>query len=108
MIVLKIKEICKKRGFNSKILERASPYKEIRDGYLKMLSSFFTGIPLFMFEENNNKKYSQERKIEILRIIEKDYEKIFDDYLEEIKQKYPENIWKIESKGDKNEKEEKK
>ena len=91
MIMFKIKEISKKERFNSEILERASPFKEIRDGYIKMLSSFWPGIPLLMFEENNNsKKYSQERKMETLKIIEKKFEENFRDYLKGVKQKYPE------------------
>ena len=64
-----------------------------------MLSSFWPGISLFMFKENNN-TYSQEKKLKTLKIIEMRFEKIFRDYLKNVKQKYPENVWKI-IKGDK-------
>jgi len=97
-IMFKIMEISKKERFNSKILERASPFKKIREGYIKILSSFLTGISPFMFEENkNSRKYSQKKKMETLKIIELHFEKIFRDYLRNIKGKYPENVWKIEN-----------
>ncbi len=102
-ILLKTKEVCKQREFDQNIFDsRAPPSKmkrEIREEYMKMLSSFLSVIPLFMFEDNNNsKKYPQEKVMKTLRIIEKDYEKTFGDYLEGIKRRYPEDIWKIKSK----------
>lgn len=105
-LLFKIKEISKQEEFDATIFDsRASPSKltklrkEIREGYIKIVSSFWPGIPLFMFENNNSKKYSQERKMETLKIIEMRFEEIFRDYLREIKDKYKdqESIWKIES-----------
>jgi len=101
-LLFKIKEISKQEGFDSTIFaSRASPSKlkkEIREGYIKILSSFWPGIPLLMFEENNN-RHSQEEKLKMLKIIEMRWEKIFRDYLRNIKDKYKnqETIWKIKN-----------
>ncbi|PIV14090.1 hypothetical protein COS44_00930 [bacterium (Candidatus Gribaldobacteria) CG03_land_8_20_14_0_80_36_40] len=101
-LLFKIKKISKQEGFDSTIFaSRASPSKlkkEIREGYIKILSSFWPGIPLLMFEENNN-RHSQEEKLKMLKIIEMRWEKIFRDYLRNIKDKYKnqETIWKIKN-----------
>ena len=109
-LLFKIKEISKQEEFDVTIFDsRASPSKltklrtklrkEIREGYIRIISSFWPGIPLLMFEENND-RYSQEEKLKMLKIIEMRWEKIFRDYLRNIKEKYPkypENVWKIET-----------
>ena len=101
-LLFKIKKISKQEGFDSTIFaSRASPSKlkkEIREGYIKILSSFWPGIPLLMFEENNN-RHSQEEKLKMLKIIEMRWEKIFRDYLRNIKDKYKnqETIWKTKN-----------
>lgn len=104
-IFLRMIEICKERRFNSEIFNaRASPpkwcskwWKEIREEYIRMLSSFFSGRPSFIFEDNgNNKEYPKEKIEKTARNIELEFEGIFRNFLQDIENKYPEGVWEIE------------
>ena len=96
-ILFKTKEMCRKEGVNSNILTRASPFREIQERYIKMLSSF--RAPLDIFEDkygnDNDKKYSKERKEMDLKNIELCFEGALRAFLQDVKQNYPEDVWKI-------------
>ena len=102
-LLFKIKKISKQEGFDSTIFaSRASPSKlkkEIREKYIKMLSSFRTPLDIFedKYGNGNGKKHSKEREEMDLKNIELCYEGVFRSFLQDIKQNYPEDVWKIEN-----------
>jgi hypothetical protein len=106
-ILLKTKWTCKGEKFNSEIFNaRASPpkeyskwWKEIREKYIKMLSSFRTPLDIFedKYGNGNDKKHSKEREEMDLKNIELCYEGALRSFLQDIKQNYSEDVWKIET-----------
>jgi len=93
-----INEVCKEEKFNQKTLSRDSPEKEIQGEYLRMLSSQRNKMPLHVFKDNGNKKYStKEEREKNERNTEICFKGAFREFLKDIKRKYSENTWKMKN-----------
>ncbi|MBZ9572620.1 hypothetical protein KJA17_00275 [Patescibacteria group bacterium] len=103
-ILLKVPKICEDEEVDPRIFDaRAGPQedseemkkakKKIREGY----SEFLTGISFHLIENfyNHNWGYPKEVVKNMEKVIERCFEGGFKNYLRDMKERYPEEIWKI-------------
>ena len=91
-------DVCKEEEFDQKLLSRDSPEKEIQEKYLRMFSSQRNKMPVHIFEDNGNKKYStKEEKGGNERNTEICFKEAFREFLKDIQRNYSEDIWKIKN-----------
>ncbi len=104
-ILPRMPEICGDEGVDPRIFDsRAGPEedsdtKEIKEKIRKGYVEFLGGIAFDMAEKfyGNGTGYPRRVKERMEKIIERCFEGGLRGYLQDIKQKYPEEIWKLEN-----------